>query len=649
MKEMMKEMCSLDCGEFGSCEMYNSSMDKCMCDEGHYGKFCQFNSSDLSTSKDLVTQNMTLTTDWTSTVTANITVATKGTITVTSNMTLATDGTSTVTEGESGEEGETYITTKPTGSSIEELTTQTTETPQTTQTTNIFTEYESTRGLTYQRSLVDYNVTLTVVDLEADPNDDDTVLSELSRILYDTDQMDGLFQRLNIDEIGFDASSLVQNRNNLRLWNINLKLRLKYETDPTRPTDDDLMKKTLTRRIMQRLANFTKDGDYRLIIGQDLKFQRPPATPIVASVPITNSTNGWDLGTMNATTLNATTMDPRTTDGTTLMNIEGTDAVTKSMTTTYVSVANVTDLINNGTISMDENDVAVLNDTITEQVTLLSNTIKNESVSESSGLAALNEFNESTNSFIVESSGFLDPDFTTTVSVSNEVLIVDTTTESSISMSSDLTTSASYPLVSNVTADNEDTLSEYDYLEIPDVTTISDNAVAIDYENVIDSSNTTSDGINITLGNSFGSGNSVDSGDIVNTEDTVTLGRFDNLDVFNSGIFGDSGIFGKSSKDNVSSAPDRTADLPPKKLGNITSKEPQSIPTTVIKSTTPSSAIEASGENEESGESGDGSTVPVADVSDDEDIINSTYLYVTDMCVNGTCSLHPIHPDVKIR
>ena len=82
---------------------------------------------------------------------------------------------------------------------------------------------------------------------------------------------------------------------------------------------------------------------------------------------------------------------------------------------------------------------------------------------------------ESTDAFIVESSGSMDPDYTTTVAVSKEnnfavsneiILIVDTTTASSISVNSDLTISAPYPVLSNVTADNQDTLSENDYMVI---------------------------------------------------------------------------------------------------------------------------------------------------------------------------------------
>ena len=38
--------CMLDCGEFGSCEMYNETMFKCMCDEGHFGEHCELSSEE---------------------------------------------------------------------------------------------------------------------------------------------------------------------------------------------------------------------------------------------------------------------------------------------------------------------------------------------------------------------------------------------------------------------------------------------------------------------------------------------------------------------------------------------------------------------------------------------------------------------------
>jgi len=471
-------MCPLDCGEFGSCEMYDDNMYKCMCDEGHLGKLCEIVAESFNISEalmDVTTDNTTLDMDWTSTVQPN---------------------------GDENEFEYTYVTTM-----VPEPVDNVTEAAPITKTYT-----------------VDYNVTLTTADKDQVAND---VLGELSRILFETKQMDGFFQRLNADQIGFDPVSLAKNHKNPRFWHINLKLRLFSNiTDG----DDEGVDTKQIRRIMQMLSIFTKDGDYGIIIGQDLNFYRITAmdvtTPQVADVSTPISRDEFTQTTVQPDEI--------------LMHSTDADVTASTVTAELQSTVGENDVI------IDAGSIRTETQTTTAATSAAAATTTPTTVAP------------------------------TTDAPSTSTKIAPTT--------ADLTTAAP--------ATATPTIEPFPTVEMSGFDTMLDN---------------------ITDGSFL-----IYDTDNISTVDETTQPYL---------------LHGNVSLPTI---------LPSK--ASSTHPPPAEFIETTVTTVTDGTDSPGSGFSPESVD-----IVPIRDVSDDEDIINSTYMFETNMCVNGTCALHPVHPDVKIR
>ena len=317
--------CTLDCGEFGSCEMYNETMFKCMCDEGHFGDHCELSNEENEGESSYIrgtpepTDNP-IQTGFHSTTSRTNTFVNSTTMLFTNpnvNSTdsapnqISTEPTNQITRNSTN--GHPSNVTK----SFYRSTLASTEPPPTESPTILYIAQETitpplinsssyapettpesqlqTTAMPWTKNKVENgSITQTIgIYLKDDSyhhvidlNPEQEILIELRKIISDLYQMDDFLPKtFDVESIEFIESSLEpvvstgpktenavryrsKRQNQIpKVWKISMKVKYLEESDVARGllSTDEI--KIEYSRIYKMLERFARDGDYRILFG----------------------------------------------------------------------------------------------------------------------------------------------------------------------------------------------------------------------------------------------------------------------------------------------------------------------------------------------------------------------------------------------
>ena len=310
--------CTLDCGEFGSCEMYNETMFKCMCDEGHFGEHCELSNEENEGESSYIsgtpepTNNPTSKMEFqtTSEPFVNSTIPSSSNQPTTNpmpaemtyrNTTNSTNNQTTKAATDFYPQSTPSVTeSPPTESPTILYIVQETSTPPVVNsssyppTTAPETLHQTTTLPWTKNKVENGSITQTIgIYLKDDSyhhvidiNPEQEILIELRKIISDLYQMDDFLPKtFDVESIEFIESSLEpvipsspgtrsKRQNQIpKVWKISMKVKYLEESDFARGllSTDEI--KIEYSRIYKMLERFARDGDYRILFGT------PPNTP----------------------------------------------------------------------------------------------------------------------------------------------------------------------------------------------------------------------------------------------------------------------------------------------------------------------------------------------------------------------------------